>query len=881
MATINLADEGLQDGDFIDPYIDEHFDDGNEVHVPSGTYETDVTWLQRTVRNASLVGSRDGVELVRRDDPLRGSGSDCSEFCNRLKFDGHVVIENITIRGKLGQPRARWLDPEGLSSDAVLELRNFNVPDGTLGCSDSYFGRVYGQGEVRYRWCFIGPHANATFYQISSGRECRQVFEGCVLYNNAMVWRGGTRDYTVRDCLYYHDDYAPAWAEQGSDSDPDSSSCRQRPGRAVKMDQGYSFDGRFENVHFVYQGDCPGIGLGIFDFQPDQPDTTGVMDGIYIYNEVEPDDSDREFDHRDGAYLDGWEIRNVHITGAWGKDSINMNVDHAEVVDDPDEPVRELPPVWTPGGEGMPLVADGGLDPNKPGDTFINLADEGLEDGDFISPYIADFWAPGTQVYIPPGDYTYDGSGIRGTRSNCSLIGSEDGVRFHRVDEGDADKIQIAPNINCDGGEMRVENITVRGKANDGPDQSRWRFGALHPDSYIWVVNVNHPDGTLDATDSSAFLVYDDHRGTVHFKNCYISTFGNSGFYVNLGYRSGESNPVIIDNCVIKDVNGAIRGGHNDSKVVDTTFIFENQPPTWHRGGSIARGIRSDHGGHDMEYRNLHFYYASGLNAGAAIDPQSQGADTSGHVADIYVYTEGDYGDVIDRSPDWTYENIHISGPGSASSPATAGSEEPDLKNRDVVWMPESQTVRPGDGQDAPSPDLDSLVVNSISDEDFNYVLEFEGHVEGDPDFDGNETVTESGGVVTIEGRTGSGFDDSFLVDGELVSFEIVSVDSGNDLVYGEDYELLLNGEQVDMSNDGGYGGGKSTEEINALIDERLVMHGLIRDPDAPDPPYAPDTTCNGLTSSGEACQLSYNWGREEPVDVNPGRCRYHKDQEV
>lgn len=47
-------------------------------------------------------------------------------------------------------------------------------------------------------------------------------------------------------------------------------------------------------------------------------------------------------------------------------------------------------------------------------------------------------------------------------------------------------------------------------------------------------------------------------------------------------------------------------------------------------------------------------------------------------------------------------------------------------------------------------------------------------------------------------------------------------------------------------------------------------------------PPFPPDkdaNLCNGLTGSGTACQLSYNWGRSDPVTVNPGRCRYHKDQ--
>jgi len=49
-----------------------------------------------------------------------------------------------------------------------------------------------------------------------------------------------------------------------------------------------------------------------------------------------------------------------------------------------------------------------------------------------------------------------------------------------------------------------------------------------------------------------------------------------------------------------------------------------------------------------------------------------------------------------------------------------------------------------------------------------------------------------------------------------------------------------------------------------------------------PEPaPQPPDQDCNGETDSGGLCGLSYNWGRDEPVEQNPGRCRHHKDQAV
>jgi hypothetical protein len=45
--------------------------------------------------------------------------------------------------------------------------------------------------------------------------------------------------------------------------------------------------------------------------------------------------------------------------------------------------------------------------------------------------------------------------------------------------------------------------------------------------------------------------------------------------------------------------------------------------------------------------------------------------------------------------------------------------------------------------------------------------------------------------------------------------------------------------------------------------------------------PQPPDEHCNGKSSDGTLCGLSANWGRDDPVDQNPGRCKYHKDQAI
>src|SRR6056297_1923569 len=37
---VDLGEEGLTSGDDIDPYLEEHFVSGNEVHIPAGEYNT-------------------------------------------------------------------------------------------------------------------------------------------------------------------------------------------------------------------------------------------------------------------------------------------------------------------------------------------------------------------------------------------------------------------------------------------------------------------------------------------------------------------------------------------------------------------------------------------------------------------------------------------------------------------------------------------------------------------------------------------------------------------------------------------------------------------------------------------------------------------------
>ena len=358
--SIDLGKEGLSNGDDIDPYLERHFASGNDVYVPPGDYQSKFTWWGTEVADATLRGDPQGVRL-HRPKGLRHEEDDGSDYKieEKLSFDGHVVVENITMKGKHGWQQNRF-DQEGQSGDAHLELRNFNIPDGTVGNSDSLFGRSYGQGRVDFKWCYVANYPNSMFYQLDSGADVRQVFDGCVFRNATNVHRNGCREYTVRNCIYIADGDAPQFCEEENapcDSDPMSGS--QRP---FKFDGGFGWSGgTIENVHF-YATDAADL-IAFMDFQGEQTGISGSMDGVYVYN-----GTDTELFSFGWEVGDAWDISNVHVTGP-GNTSTPEAV---STVSNPKEPITDHA-IRTPKGKRIATL-DGGGAGSPAGSTSTNAS---------------------------------------------------------------------------------------------------------------------------------------------------------------------------------------------------------------------------------------------------------------------------------------------------------------------------------------------------------------------------------------------------------------------------------------------------------------------------------------------------------------------------
>ena len=126
---VDLGEEGLGNGDLIDPYLAEFFTDGTEVRVPAGAYEYAGDGLGGEYANATLVGAADGATLER-------SETDVKPRPDVIASAGTVRIENVTLGGQRGVARSPWR--VGARAGATLSLSG--LPDARSGSAGSTDG---------------------------------------------------------------------------------------------------------------------------------------------------------------------------------------------------------------------------------------------------------------------------------------------------------------------------------------------------------------------------------------------------------------------------------------------------------------------------------------------------------------------------------------------------------------------------------------------------------------------------------------------------------------------------------------------------------------------------------------------------------------------
>ena len=429
---VNLGEQGLSNGDVIDPYLDEYFDDGVEVHVPAGTYQWDGRGFHRGANaNAAVIGQGEVI--------LESSGS----YNNTISAEsGVVAIKNLTVRGKVSGSRNRFEAAEG----AKVLIDNWNFPDGSVESERSrpFYVPPDHAGEVEFRNCYFKGFDDNGIYATSPGKGegGRVVVDNCFAHNcNVAGIRIGGHGSVIRNCVILNDDSAPLT----------SNGTRNQRGIRIGNYE-YSQEMLIENVDIIHSGDNLGGGAPI-RFSKDSPLSTGHMENIRIYNAnsvaaIAPK----------RARAEGWTGSNIQLTGDGNLDVPDW-FENVCVGSDCEEPSSE----WSNDGAGdaddgtggQGDFSDGGLE----GDELVLVTDN--SDGisyqftanDVITPlyhrheYRANRSEP-TDHAINNGDGTWtavgstSGSGqsgdafrFSGDIIDISVTGDADALTLYRNDE--------------------------------------------------------------------------------------------------------------------------------------------------------------------------------------------------------------------------------------------------------------------------------------------------------------------------------------------------------------------------------------------------------------------------------------------------------------
>jgi len=210
-ATVDLGEEGLEDGDTIDGYLEDHFTSGNEVHIPPGDYDWNGGGLSGSYSNAALIG--DGEPGAVRFHHPEGE----YRYNAVRAQSGEVRLENITIRGATGGEEAK-LRAEARGSDATMVLDKVWLPDGVVEGDDAvglYVGADHA-GTIEFVDCYVEGFSDNGLYASGPGagyddaENGRVIVEGGLYKNNNISnLRLGSDDSVAREVTLVHDADSP------------------------------------------------------------------------------------------------------------------------------------------------------------------------------------------------------------------------------------------------------------------------------------------------------------------------------------------------------------------------------------------------------------------------------------------------------------------------------------------------------------------------------------------------------------------------------------------------------------------------------------------------------------------------------------------------
>jgi len=285
---VDLGNKGLTDGDNIDSYLEKHFTDGVEVHVPAGTYQYTGAGLGGEYTNAALIGSADGVTFRRPKD------SDTSVDPTITAASGMVRIANITVSGASGANESRW--EVGAAADASVQLLNVNFPDGATAQSPSkgVYATPSHAGLLWVKGCHFAKFADVALHvsDPAGNGDGRVVVEDCSFLNTGTAAvRAAPENSAIRGSYFEASATAPASGDGAGQRGVQVAA----PGGNITI----------EDCDFNWSGP----GTSVVDFAAGGEGGSGTLSDIRVgYGDQDP------------LFATGWDIES-----GWTGESINVS----------------------------------------------------------------------------------------------------------------------------------------------------------------------------------------------------------------------------------------------------------------------------------------------------------------------------------------------------------------------------------------------------------------------------------------------------------------------------------------------------------------------------------------------------------------------------
>lgn len=216
--TVNLGDEGLQDGDEIDAYFADHVQSGTRVEIPTGTYTWNGGGLDGTYTDAAIIGGASGTsgsQLLADGGTgrviLDTSGAETPAATIEVPGGGagSFYLSHVTIAGQRRAGPALII--RVTDEDASALLRRVFLPDGSktgtatgIRVPESHVGSLY------LRNCHVKGFANCGVAAKQAAGSVR-VEGGLYRNNNVADLQLGSKDTRAELATVVNDAPGPGY----------------------------------------------------------------------------------------------------------------------------------------------------------------------------------------------------------------------------------------------------------------------------------------------------------------------------------------------------------------------------------------------------------------------------------------------------------------------------------------------------------------------------------------------------------------------------------------------------------------------------------------------------------------------------------------------